>query len=161
MNPVVHERPTDATGKFYIYRCPSGKEIITRPVQEEPDLPMPVLPKPRQSSTAQFLKGSKSSLLLFSLCHLFLLILPLLTDKSMHMPLSYNTLLDGIRINRARWTNRMRSSVPIYQMLVDARKRAAESSERLGAVVATIADHKKYLEEFKRAYFSDLARNLS
>ena len=59
MNPVVHERPTDATGEFYIYRCPSGKEIITRPVQEEPDLPMPVLPKPRQSSTAQFLKGSK------------------------------------------------------------------------------------------------------
>ena len=79
----------------------------------------------------------------------------------MHMPLSYNTLLDGIRINRARWPNRMRSRVLIYQMLVDARKRAAESSERLGAVVATIADHKKYLEEFKRAYFSDLARIFS
>jgi hypothetical protein len=56
-NPFVRERPRDSTGKFYIYRRPSGEEVITGPVREKPDPPKADLPKPRQNSTARFLQG--------------------------------------------------------------------------------------------------------
>ena len=99
-------------------------------------------------------------MLCFSNFHIFSLTLPLPADKSMHAPLSYETRLDGMRASRAQYAARY-SNVPGYRKLVDARKRAAESLELLDSVVGRIAVQKKYNEEFKRKYFSDLKRNLS
>jgi len=79
----------------------------------------------------------------------------------MHLALSYETLLQGIRVKRARRTAVEGSSVRSYRKLVDDRKRATDSSEILDNVVRTIAAQKKYNEEFKRNYFRDLVKNLS
>jgi hypothetical protein len=56
---------------------------------------------------------------------------------------------------------RVTSSVLGYRKLVNARKRAAETAEYLDSVVCKVAARRKYNEEFKRQYFSDLQRNLS
>ena len=56
-SPVFRERPRDATGKFYIFRRPSGAEVLISPVEEEPEQPEPELPKSKRSSTAKFLEG--------------------------------------------------------------------------------------------------------
>lgn len=140
----------DITGRHWIYRPFSGEEIRVGRVH----------PEPPRNSTTKFLEGiCKFRFTLISFHQLILLI----ADRSLQMPLSYEKLLDGMRIVRAQRPPKRKYSSVLQKFVtfIEAKNRVAECSKNLDDVVAYHAKHRKYLQEFKRKELSDLKRNLS